>query len=543
MENTSRIRTRTVSDGPSASGSYIRVHMVTEAQSVLPSFTSAFSLEGANSSLSLAGRQLADSERPESDRNVSIYPNPFDDPAYTDTVQSNDSTFSLLRRSLSVPADHRFVARSPKQNRPHCKEIFQDFLPKNDLCETDSVGSYGTTSSHQWRGTMVDLMEKPDYIDSLQSTSSGAALLASTARIIAAKGIKKSASLGALPEILDVRQEEKKLKKNIFILSLSFLLMFTAYISIRNLQSSLNSKGGLGTSALSSVYVMLFVGCVFATTIVQRLRPKPTMLVAMTANIVYITANSYPSYFTLIPAAGLVGFSLSLLWTAHATYMTSIAIRYAEVSGKNLMNVLSKFNGFFFMFFQCGQILSGVISSTVLMLQTSGGETTRTVEYITKNYTTLNVSLEVNGLENRFNSTGLINLTTESRLMNYAPEQYNWSTSMQTPVAPNQEACGPRYCNLEQTGSKVKVDAYILYILLGILLSIAVAGLIVMGLFLDKLEGVIKKSTASMKDQMFAVFKFFFDGQVMCLLPMMFYSLTEVAFMFGEFTKVPMFAY
>ena len=48
----------------------------------------------------------------------------------------------------------------------------------------------------------------------------------------------------------------------------------------------------------------------------------------------------------------------------------------------------------------------------------------------------------------------------------------------------------------------------------------------------------MKKSHASLGDQLTAVFRWFIDWKVVCLVSMMFYTLIEMAFMFGEFTKV-----
>ena len=118
---------------------------------------------------------------------------------------------------------------------------------------------------------------------------------------------------------------------------------------------------------LSTVYASLFGGCIFATTIVQRLRPKRTMMLCFSGILVYILANFYPSFYTIIPAAVLVGLSLSNMWTAHATYLTNIAATYAECTGIKLGESLSKFNGIFFLFFQTSQVVGGIASSLVLM--------------------------------------------------------------------------------------------------------------------------------------------------------------------------------
>ena len=76
----------------------------------------------------------------------------------------------------------------------------------------------------------------------------------------------------------------------------------------------------------------------------------------MVSVLLYVLANFYPHYYTLVPASMVAGFSLSNMWTAHATYLTNIAACYAELTGKSIVNVVGKFNGLFFMFFGISQV-------------------------------------------------------------------------------------------------------------------------------------------------------------------------------------------
>lgn len=96
--------------------------------------------------------------------------------------------------------------------------------------------------------------------------------------------------------------------KNLFIVGLSWVFFFTAYSSIANLQSSLNSDGGLGTASLSTIYVSLICSCIFLPTIlIKKLGVKWTIICSQFAYISYIAANMYPRYYTLIPTAIILG--------------------------------------------------------------------------------------------------------------------------------------------------------------------------------------------------------------------------------------------
>ena len=97
--------------------------------------------------------------------------------------------------------------------------------------------------------------------------------------------------------------------KNLLITGLAWIFLFTAYGGLALLQSSLNSDGGLGTASLSTIYVALIVSCLFLpTTLIEKLGIKYTIVFSQIAYILYILANIYPKYYTLIPTAIILGF-------------------------------------------------------------------------------------------------------------------------------------------------------------------------------------------------------------------------------------------
>ena len=254
-----------------------------------------------------------------------------------------------------------------KSGVKHAREIFQ---------EMDEDKAQKTQMDEAvFRGTMEDLLEKPEYIDSLESTSSRKALLAKAALEYA-----RSKARGLQP-CLEISEDAPSLKraymKNLCILSLSHMFMYTAFLSMRNLQSSINNDVGL--TSLCVLYASLFISCIFTTSIVKRLRPRNTMLVCFAFLTVYVAANYYPHYYVLVPASAVAGFALANSYTAQATYLANIAHGYASVSGKSFPYVLTRFNGLYYMCFQLAQIIGGVISSVILMTSANGHSLTNSV--------------------------------------------------------------------------------------------------------------------------------------------------------------------
>ncbi len=179
----------------------------------------------------------------------------------------------------------------------------------------------------------------------------------------------------------------------------------------------------------------------------------------------------YPLYYTLVPAAFLLGFSMAVLWTAQATYLTNISACYAEISGKSLQNVVSKFNGLFFGIFGGAQIVGGIITATVLMKQDVGMVDVYHPPWphIRGNET------EPRGFSHVVNETG--SLIVDQRDVSRVLVTWNMSTSGDDSrtsggagpqvVAPR---CGVEYCSSGQPRgvSASAVDTQLLYTLLAI---------------------------------------------------------------------------
>ena len=458
------------------SGSFRQVNVVTEAASLLPSLASTFSLErsqqlytGVNTTNNLSDGTVMAMSLQEG-LQCEDYDDEFDNPDYVDTVKSTDSAGSFLRRSLSVPA-----RPNPYEGHRHMKDIFGG---EQKLGESEE--------DKKWRLTMEDLLERQEYVNSLESQSSRKILLAKAAMMFASGGKTQGAARHNYMHAL-------------IVLSSGFMLVFLAYMALRNLQSSLYSRGGLGLYVLTCVYISLLVGCMFAPTVVMLLRPKQTMVICMTGLLVFIMTNFYPTIYLLLPAACMVGFCLACLWTAQSTYMTSIAMSYSAQTGKSIQQVLTKFNGIFFMMFQTAQIIGGALSSAILMM--SVGDT--------------DANPDSHGYNTPNDSVSVVNLSHVGFMH-----------------------CGASYSYAVASADPVDIDRSIVYVMLSIFAMFAMAGIIVILLFLDGLDGIMKKSHASVGGRLLATFRFLVDLRVVCLMGLMCYSFMQMSFMLGEFTKV-----
>ncbi|KAG1702353.1 UNC93-like protein [Nymphon striatum] len=165
----------------------------------------------------------------------------------------------------------------------------------------------------------------------------------------------------------DKRLAKFKIIKNLLVVSFGFLLLFTAFNSTSNLQSSINIINGLGTASLSVINAALVVSCMFVPPyMIARLGCKYTLAISMLMFSSYFAANFYAHWYTLMPTSVILGLGAAPLFASQCTYLTEIANQYAVLVGETSESVVVKFFGVFFMFFQSGQIWGNLISAYVL---------------------------------------------------------------------------------------------------------------------------------------------------------------------------------
>jgi hypothetical protein len=93
-----------------------------------------------------------------------------------------------------------------------------------------------------------------------------------------------------------------KILKNLIVIGMAWMFLFTAYQSMANLQSSLNSDEGLGTASLSTIYITLVVSCLFIPPVmIKNIGLKWTIVISQVCYLLFIAANMYPKWYILIP--------------------------------------------------------------------------------------------------------------------------------------------------------------------------------------------------------------------------------------------------
>ncbi|XP_033638068.1 protein unc-93 homolog A-like [Asterias rubens] len=273
----------------------------------------------------------------------------------------------------------------------------------------------------------------------------------------------------------------KRIFKNLLVICLCFMCLFTAFQALSNLQSSINCDAGLGLASLSTIYATLVVSAIFIPSITIRyLGMKWTIAAATLCYAVYIAANFYPSWATLIPTSALLGLSAAPLWAAKSTYVTTIGKRYALISGNTENAIINRFFGIFFLFFQSSQVLGNLISSLVLRQDTS--------EDVTGEF--------VCGAND-------------------------------CPAAPDENVTS--YCN--------PPDKSVTNTLIGIYLGSGLAAGLIVSIFLDRLQTSRRTQTENPGQLFLATLRLLKDYRMILLVPLTIYSGLEQGFITGDFTR------
>ena len=462
------------------------------------------------------------------DSDISPRRDSSDDSSYYDTVSSTSSTATLLRKVVAVKVDDDDVSDHDDADNTQEEFKFEYTRP-----EVPKIFIEKVESCHP----------EPEYAGLMQTSGTGQALLAQSLEQVRKSfedlspvfiSSKQDLSSSSAPNTAKAEEEKhiarlsKTYLKNLVILSLGFMLCFTAFFSLRNLQSSINHEGGLGLISMSTIYSAFMGGCIFAPSIVNKMRPKFALVISMHGLLLFVVSNFYPQYYTLVPASAVLGFSLANLWTAQGTYLTSLAITYAALTNKDHDAILGLFNGFFLFLIQIAQILGNLISSSVFNIELENEELSHLAQGSTIETEPENGSLVY--------SMGIPLNDTSAEV----------SQLLLTGSSPKSNMCGVNYCHsykIDHATEGAQIQPYMLYVLLGVFTAVTLSGILVLGVFLNKLDVIFRRSEVRVAKQLLAIFSLHRDRKLLALVPMLIFLGIEETFMFGEITKVGMLLY
>uniref|UniRef100_A0A915IBN3 Uncharacterized protein n=1 Tax=Romanomermis culicivorax TaxID=13658 RepID=A0A915IBN3_ROMCU len=166
-----------------------------------------------------------------------------------------------------------------------------------------------------------------------------------------------------------VKMEKYKISRNLFVVSVAFLFVVSAFQGLQNLQLSVNRTNDLGAYSLTTIYIGSVASCMFLPPyLLNRIGCKLTLVTCMSIYSLYMLINFVPEFYSMIPGSLFLGLAMAPLWAAKCTYLTETGFRYAALNLEQPNVVIVRFFGIFFMIVHLGQVFGNLISSNILRL-------------------------------------------------------------------------------------------------------------------------------------------------------------------------------
>lgn len=185
--------------------------------------------------------------------------------------------------------------------------------------------------------------------------------------------------------LVDSSSSRKPLRNHsgdVHILSLAFLLVFSAYGAVQNLESTVNADGDLGTISLGVLYVSFAVFSLFASPVVRKLGSKCALVLGTSGYWLFTAANLKPNWYTMVPASVYMGFCASIIWVGQGTYLTSAACSHARDWNLHEGTVIGNFNGEFWGIYAVHQVIGNLLSLFLLSDGVEGSASGTTVLFV-----------------------------------------------------------------------------------------------------------------------------------------------------------------
>ncbi len=281
--------------------------------------------------------------------------------------------------------------------------------------------------------------------------------------------------------------------KNVYAASIAFMLVFSSFVGLQNLQSSLNQT--LGTTSLALIYVFFLLVGFVTPGMVRIMKTKYSLLFGFLCHLIYILTNFYPEFYTLVPSSVILGIGSGPLWAGLSTHLASVAVIISPfVLTESFDALISKFTGLFFFIFQLTQILGNLVSSLVLFPY-NGGESS-------------NSSLSEEGVD--------------SMMM--------MMDEVESDVCDNTEAMA-----VSSLQRYILLSIYIGFDLLGIVVLLAVVDRLPEDVMVDKMQTKFK---VYCMQPFVGLFKLLFSRNMLLLGPLSLYNGLELSFAYSSYTQV-----
>ncbi|XP_013773276.2 protein unc-93 homolog A-like [Limulus polyphemus] len=159
---------------------------------------------------------------------------------------------------------------------------------------------------------------------------------------------------------------EKQLIKNIVILGISSVFVFSSFFALQNIQSSIFQQTGLGLKAFCCVYGLMILSSVYGPMFVQKLTPNWTIALSFVMISLLISTFFYPRLYTLIPSAVPLGLSLGPMFSAYTSILMQLVSKMTCLTDVPQERVQQRFLRMFYLFLNISRISGNLLTALLL---------------------------------------------------------------------------------------------------------------------------------------------------------------------------------
>ncbi|KAG8182979.1 hypothetical protein JTE90_013428 [Oedothorax gibbosus] len=165
----------------------------------------------------------------------------------------------------------------------------------------------------------------------------------------------------------DKKAIQKRSFWNLFVFSISYLLLFTGFWTLSTLQSTMNALEGIGDYSQAVIYVCSTVSCILLPTfMIGKFGCKNILLFGAVTCVLCMASNMFLRWDTLMVGAVLYGVANGPFIASQAFYIDEMATRFLTTVEGQSEFIMALFFGLFMFFGQSTQIWGNLISYYVL---------------------------------------------------------------------------------------------------------------------------------------------------------------------------------
>ena len=151
-------------------------------------------------------------------------------------------------------------------------------------------------------------------------------------------------------------------EKNALIIGLSMFLVFVAFSTAQNFETSAN--GNAGAISLAILYIVYSIGSLIVPNIINNhISPKYAMFWGSVTYALFVASNIKVYIPILYIASAIIGIGAGFLWVGEGVLMTQCANQFEREHNLPLNSEIGYFNGIFWGIYQFNQLIGNLLAA------------------------------------------------------------------------------------------------------------------------------------------------------------------------------------